>query len=245
MNSETAPLELAHYYPGWIWRRGSVAQMKSLLLFFDGFTLLLPDDHFRTTVAQEEELAAPLFDAGLLHNLEPRTWLDDNTAAAIREVANHTAALCRTLREAPEIKTLVQSHFRTRFDGGLDQILWQMMRSGAVVRRRPDLGLDMVDMPAPVSEAVLLMVGLAARRLVRDHRIHLVGDLVHDDPWRRFPTRNAGAELSLVPVRTPARATAIGQTIHRDIVDVGVDLSAKPLDEILDFRRKNGKGFRQ
>ncbi|CAN3979913.1 hypothetical protein [Kitasatospora purpeofusca] len=39
MSTEGAPLELAHYYPGWIWDDASVGRMKSLLLYFDGFAL--------------------------------------------------------------------------------------------------------------------------------------------------------------------------------------------------------------
>jgi hypothetical protein len=94
----------------------------------------------------------------------------------------------------------------------------------------------MVDMPERVRDAVLVTLGLAAQTKVSDHRIHLVGDL----------SRAARAQSGLPPQVGQAlpNAERTGGLLHRDILNVGVDLSAVPLDEILDYRRENGAAYR-
>lgn len=94
-----------------------------------------------------------------------------------------------------------------------------MLETGAVIRHRPDLGPDMIEMPPPAHAAALTALGLAAQRRITDHRLHLVGDL-----------------------SAPGSTTTY--TLHRDLEDVGVDLSPVPLDEILDFRREHGGDYR-
>ncbi|MFF0110689.1 hypothetical protein [Streptomyces hirsutus] len=205
-----------------------MGQMKSLLLYFDGFALLLPDNHFCVTVAQEAELAQPLQQAGLLHNFAPRTWLDTDTARTIQQAAvrsrraggpasisigHMTGAAISSGHLAAE---LISAH----------RVVEQMLRSGTVIRRRPDLGPDMVDMPERVRAAVLLTVGLAAQAKVSDHRIHLVGD------------------LSQATRARSGKAERTGQILHQDILDVGMDLSQVPLNEILDYRREHGASYK-
>ncbi|MFI6645695.1 hypothetical protein [Streptomyces sp. NPDC050504] len=236
MTAQGAPPELAHYYPGWIWDDQSVGHMKSLLLFFDGFALLLPREHFSTTVAQEAELAQPLRQAGLLHNFEPAGWLDEDIARTVRAAASHDSRAQGTedaeATDAITIGHLTGSslsigsgHFASRTDN-VQRVVEEMLRAGSVLRRRPDLGPDMVDMPVRARAAVLLKVGLAAQAKVSSHRIHLVGDL----------TRAS---------RTPGgKAERSGQLLHQDMLDVGVDLSRVPLDEILDYRSEHGPTYK-
>ncbi|WP_327676105.1 hypothetical protein [Kitasatospora sp. NBC_00458] len=147
MSAESAPPDLAHYYPGWIWDDGSVGRMKSLLLYFHGFALLLPGHHFETTVAREEQLAGPLHAAGLLHNLEPDTWLDVESAHVVQEYAQRARHYARN-EQAPRAPqtgpqvlggdggSISNHHFgpvevrAARVD--------ELLQTGAVTRRRPD-----------------------------------------------------------------------------------------------------------
>ncbi|KOV13100.1 hypothetical protein ADK60_30785 [Streptomyces sp. XY431] len=225
MSTEGAPLELAHYYPGWIWDDASVGRMKSLLLYFDGFALLLPEHHFETTVAREARLAGPLYAAGLLHNLEPDSWLDADSALLVQEAAQETRQ--NAVHEPPHsVRSPRAGEFGGSITGGhfgpvevraprIDELL----QTGAVTRRRPDLGPDMVEMPPEARGAALMALALVAQRRVLDRRLHLVGDL-------------------------PASDGAAAFTLHRDLEDVGVDLSSVPLDEILDFRREHGDDYK-
>ncbi|MFD0449382.1 hypothetical protein ACFQ10_54685 [Streptomyces indonesiensis] len=206
-----------------------MGQMKSLLLYFDGLALLLPEDHFCATVAQEAELAQPLQQAGLLHNFAPGTWLDTDTARTIQQAAAHSRraggpafismghlAATETISTAHLVAELASAHL----------VVEQMLRSGTVIRRRPDLGPDMVDMPERVRAAVLLTVGLAAQTKVSDHRIHLVGD------------------LSQATRARSGKAERTAQILHQDILNVGIDLSQVPLNEILDYRREHGASYK-
>ncbi|MGW7426355.1 hypothetical protein ACWGJB_41310 [Streptomyces sp. NPDC054813] len=222
-----ATLELAHYYPGWIWHHGAVEHMKSLLLFFDGYVLLLPEEHFNETVAGEESLAVPLREAGLLHNVDPATWLDHDTARTIRAAAEQVIGP----HGRPRLRSaLTRKHFISPREDP-ERILQGMISSGSVTRKRPDLGPDMVEMPARVRSAVLLTLALRASERVSEHRIHLVAGR---------PAQSVSRED--YPVLT--RAGSTGRLVHKDIVDVGIDLSRVPVDEILGFRREHGKAYR-
>ncbi|MFJ5779488.1 hypothetical protein [Streptomyces sp. NPDC093094] len=253
MSHEGAAQQLAHFYPGWIWGDQSAGRMKSLLLFFDGFALLLPEEHFDSVVAREVQLAAPLRQVGLLRNLPPGDWLDRDTAAHIRRVAEYVLP-----RDAPVAG-------RRSFDGGSltlghmtggaisaghvaggghaedpDRIVERLLRSGAVTRRRPDLGADMVEMPGHVRAAVLMTLALAAQAKIEDHRIHLVGEYAR-------PGRASVVE-GIMPRRVRdmlPKSRRAGEILHRDILDVGVDLTRVPLDEVLDYRREHGAEYRK
>ncbi|MBZ6142477.1 hypothetical protein [Streptomyces olivaceus] len=243
MTIQGVPPELAHYYPGWIWDAQSVGALKSLLLFFDGFALLLPEDHFQAAVTHEAELAQPLQEAGLLHNFEPTTWLDADTAQIIRRAA----ILSRPEGSSPgsitsghfsrsmSISTMHMASVAADFPTA-DRIVDEMLRLGTIIRRRPDLGPDMVDMPMRARAAVLLTLSLAAQTKVASHRIRLVGDLSQAAREQSDPLPQAGQALS--------RAERVGQILHQDILKVGVDLSEAPLDEILDYRREHGEAYR-
>ncbi|WP_043472137.1 hypothetical protein [Kitasatospora sp. MBT66] len=223
MSTEGAPLELAHYYPGWIWDDAAVGRMKSLLLYFDGFALLLPEHHFGTTVAREARLAGPLHDKGLLHNLEPDTWLDADSAMLVQEAAQNTRRSTvqeplNAARTGDFSGSITADHFgpveirAPRID--------ELLQSGAVTRLRPDLGPDMVEMAPTAREAALMALALVAQQRIADSRLHLVGDL---------------AEAN--------HATAFA--VHRDLEDVGIDLSPVPLDEILDFKKRYGDDYKR
>ncbi|WP_395293056.1 hypothetical protein ACF9IK_05230 [Kitasatospora hibisci] len=242
MGTETPSLDLAHYYPGWIWDDTSVHRMKSLLLYFDGFALLLPEEHFQAVVARETQLAGPLRAAGLLHNLAPGTWLDAETARAVRQVAERTrrsgagpasaSGLDITAGHFTGGLTITGGHVAGHAENA-DRIVDRMLCTGSVSRRRPDLGADMVEMPPRVRAAVLLALGLSAQRRVPGHRLHLVGDLPG-------PVDTA----AVTPADGSGRGGIAPLTLHRDLVDAGVDLSQVPLDEILDFRREHGGTYR-
>lgn len=126
------------------------------------------------------------------------------------------------------------SHMVPSWEVGADAIMRSMIRSGVISRRRPDLGPDMIETPGWVRSAVLLALGLAAARSrVSGQQIHLVGSLGGVE-------RASGSGSALL-----TRAKAAGQVVHRDLIDVGIDLSQVPLDEILEFRRESGKEFRK
>lgn len=64
-NKELA--EVAFYYPGHLWQRPD--WMKTLLLFFDGIGLLVPEYKQDEPELADPILAGPLREKGLLHYL--------------------------------------------------------------------------------------------------------------------------------------------------------------------------------
>src|SRR5436190_2403753 len=77
--------ELAYYYPEpyWLAREGS--WVKSLLLFFDGVAILLPNYMSGRELVADPSLAGPLIDRGLLKVLEPEWFVDGPLSARLAE----------------------------------------------------------------------------------------------------------------------------------------------------------------
>lgn len=67
--------EFVHYYGDWFWTDEHTAWLKSLLLFFDGIALALPNETVDGLIASHPVLAQPLAEAGLLRNYAPDLWL--------------------------------------------------------------------------------------------------------------------------------------------------------------------------
>lgn len=68
--------EIAYYYPERYWLAREGSWIKSLLLFFDGVAILLPDCMSGRELIADPSLAEPLSDRGLLRVLQPE-WLID------------------------------------------------------------------------------------------------------------------------------------------------------------------------
>ena len=78
--------DTAYYYPAPFWTLRETGWIKSLLLFFDDIATLLPDYMYGRHVAADPVLAASLEERGLLHILEPKGWLDQETTARLADI---------------------------------------------------------------------------------------------------------------------------------------------------------------
>jgi hypothetical protein len=83
-SSPTAPPEIAYYYPGPLWRSGD--WVKTLLLFYDGVALLVPEYMRDKPFRNDPVMAEPLQDRGLLHILEPETFIDRDSTERLTEI---------------------------------------------------------------------------------------------------------------------------------------------------------------
>src|SRR5437762_3059639 len=70
--------EVAFYYPGPVWYDSDA--MKTLLLFFDGIGLLVPEYLLGKPTSVDPEIALPLIEQGLLHLITPETFIDLSSA---------------------------------------------------------------------------------------------------------------------------------------------------------------------
>jgi hypothetical protein len=250
--------ELANYYTAWIWPDQSMEWMKSLLLFFDGLALALPQKHCDTVIDTDPVLAQPLQAAGLLHNFDPEVWMTKPIAAEIRRAA-HTA-LRRTDDHHSMLRAgITTGHFIESSEVS-QKIIDEMLKSRVVTCRRPDLGSDMVEMTPLTLKIVLTIVALTVRATATDYDIHLVTDYygktsdalkaalcsLHEATpasslaRRGLYTMPAGWRRDLA-ISTPP---PVGLALAADIEDVGIDLTGVPLDEVLDYRTQHGDRYR-
>jgi len=76
--------EIAFYYPGPMWRGSD--WIKTLILFFDGVALLLPNYLKGKPEYEDPAIALPLKDKGLLHILEPEKIVDKKATEDLSKV---------------------------------------------------------------------------------------------------------------------------------------------------------------
>jgi hypothetical protein len=76
--------EIAYYYPGPLWRSGD--WVKTLLLFFDGVALLVPEYLRDKPFRSDPVMAEPLQDQGFLHILEPESFIDQPSTERLTQV---------------------------------------------------------------------------------------------------------------------------------------------------------------
>ncbi len=86
MNEGSVQSEIAYYYPEPYWLADEGGWVKSLLLFFDEIAILLPEYMRGRHVIADPTLAGPIEDLGLLRVIEPKTFVDEATAAELAEV---------------------------------------------------------------------------------------------------------------------------------------------------------------
>lgn len=84
MPNKPEPLsEVALYYPGHLWR--NERWIKTLILFFDGIALLVPEYKLEEPTAMDPELAGGLRDRGLLHYMVADQVVDKKATLALAQ----------------------------------------------------------------------------------------------------------------------------------------------------------------
>ncbi|MYE07990.1 MAG: hypothetical protein F4138_08155 [Acidimicrobiia bacterium] len=78
--------DVAYYYPAPYWGEYDSGWVKSLLLFFDQLSILLPGYMYGRHAAADPSMVIPLEERGLLKILEPNDWIDEETAERLAEV---------------------------------------------------------------------------------------------------------------------------------------------------------------
>ena len=81
-------LDVAYYYPAPFWGWDEGGWVKSLLLFFDKVSILLPGYMYGRHQVADPSLAQPLEELGLLEVLEPGHWVDEEMTKSLAEACN-------------------------------------------------------------------------------------------------------------------------------------------------------------
>ena len=236
--------------------------MKELLLFFDGIALTLPQRQAEQVIDQDPVLAQPLFERGLLMNLEPQTWLDSVTAKKM-------IALLRDLLNSPYYQERRWSYLNQEPPGvwhwGYDQapddadrFTDELVRRGLIGQKLAD---GVVEMNGATRHLILLVLAQALSVKTASSRIR-VQPVGGDDAAR--PTAEWRSTLyeytrSIDPPRSLGRLfgsqrrlrsnpllaeSLLGPVVQADQAAIDVDLSAVPLDDVLAFRDEHGAHYR-
>jgi len=127
-----------HHEPYWGPDQGD--WIKSLLLFFDGVAVLVPDYMRDRPLFADPSLAQPLADQGLLHRLSPETLVDQTTAEALTELLDSllTTGAFDGLDRNTAFVELSHSRLGGTADAGLTEIVLQQLRDRGLAQHTQD-----------------------------------------------------------------------------------------------------------
>ncbi len=220
--------DVAYYYPAPFWQMNEGGWVKSLLLFFDKISILLPDymhgrHHFADPV-----LAEPLEDLGLLEILEPKVWVDGKIAQRLSEAVTGmlTNGVFDDLPETEYFHELSQSRIGYAADVELAKSLVSQLEEKGLAKPSED-GVSIPLHPA-VRTTILVVLAQLARSAGKP-------------PYRYVhpTTNNLEAIQDLVATLSRERMPSRENVIAFDLEPVSLDMDSVPLDELLAFRLEN------
>jgi len=219
--------DIAFYYPGHIWY--DTDRIKSMLLFYDGIGLLIPEYKQGEPEALDPVLAAPLREQNLLHYFVADEVIDE---AAATELANAVGNLIEggsldlLMKEDTAFHSLSMS--RLGFSGSrvLAEKLFERLKSMGLAKESEDG--SSIPMHPTVRYLILVLLSQILRAPSAKKGIDLAP--ITD----RHEIIASLTELLNIP-----NAPSAGKVIEFDLQSVSADLSTIPLDEVLDFRKQN------
>lgn len=224
--------EIGFYYPGHLWY--DIDQIKNMLLFFDGFGLLMPEYKKDEPEYYDPIIAAPLKDRGLLHYLVADEVVD---ATATEELVGamlnvlKSGVLDPLNQDDTAFHTLSRSRMGFAGNWELASRLFEELREKGLAR----VSEDGVSIPMHPLVRILILIMLAQILRPSGRELGLELSPVTD----RLAIVNALSEVLDLPGSSSA-----GRVVQFDLQTVGVDLSAVPLDEVLDFRNQHCEKFK-
>ena len=230
----SAPLDVAYYYPAPYWNVSQGGWVKSLLLFFDRISILLPSYMYGRHHLADPAVAEPLEDLGLLNVLDPNTWIDQEMAKRIAMVVSGLLdnGAFDELPKEERFRELSQSRIGYGADLDLAQSLVAELEAKGLARPSED-GVSIPLHPTVRTTILVILAQLARSSGVKQNlAIHpatqnlaAIKDLIHTLSRDRMPSRESVIALDLEPV-----------TFNLDQV---------PIDELLEFRSENRSAHRE
>lgn len=219
--------DVAFYYPGHLWRHTD--WIKTLLLFFDGIALLVPEYKQGEPERLDPILAGPLRDQGLLHYFVADQVVDQHAtnelATALTDVIT-SGALDSLAKDDSAFHEISMSRMGYYGDRGLATMLYEELHARGLAKPSQ----DGVSIPLHPMVRYLILVLLA--QILRPRGASMGLDL--SPSTDQFKVVRALAEFLNLP-----DAPSAGRVVHFDLQVVSVDLSAVPLDEVLAFRSEH------
>lgn len=225
--------DTAYFYPAPYWTLRESEWIKSLLLFFDDIATLLPDYMYGRHVAADPVLAAPLEERGLLRVLEPKDWIDQETATRLADIIVDmlTNGVFDDLPATEYFAELSQSRIGYGADVDLASFLVEELQARGLAKPSED-GVS-IPLHPTVRSTILVILGQLSRT-IGQHR----GMTIH-------PTTNHGPAVSdLIQTLSLQAMPSRQHVIQLDLEPVAFDLSPIPLDDVLQFRAEHYNSYR-
>jgi hypothetical protein len=222
------PLETAYYYPEPYWYGAEAGWLKSLLLFFDGVAILLPDYMYGRHTDADPSLSGPLEDRGLLTILRPETFVDQQVTEALADamVDLLTAGAFDALPAEGYFAELSRSRMGWNADVELSDMLVDELKSRGLARDTED-GVS-IPLHPQVRTTILILLSQLARAAGRKHGLRL-------HPTTADPERIA----DLMSTLSLAEMPTAGRVVSLDLETVTLNLEHVSLDDVLDFREEH------
>ena len=225
--------DTAYYYPAPLWTLREIGWIKSLLLFFDDIATLLPDYMYGRHVSADPVLAGPLEERGLLHVLEPKGWLDEETTARLADIIVEMLAngAFDGLPEPGHFAELSQSRMGYAADVELASFLVDELQQRGLAKPSED-GVS-IPLHPTVRTTILVILGQLSRNVGQRR-----GMTIH-------PTTNYGPAVSdLIQTLSMQTMPSRQHVVELDLEPVAFDLSSVPLDDVLQFRTEHQHEYR-
>lgn len=225
--------DTAYFYPAPYWTPRETGWIKSLLLFFDDVATLLPDYMYGRHMAADPVLAGPLEERGLLHILEPNSWLDQETTERLADIIVEMLAN-GAFDDLPESARFAELS-RSRMGYGVDMELASFLVDELQQRGLAKPSEDGVSVPLhpTVRTTILVILGQLSRNVGQRR-----GMTIH-------PTTNHGPAVSdLIQTLSMQAMPSRQYVVQLDLEPVAFDLSSVPLDDVLQFRAEHHDAYR-
>lgn len=223
--------DVAYYYPAPYWHAGESEPLKSLLLFFDRISILLPGYMYGRHNTADPGLSGPLEDAGLLLVLEPEAWITEEVSNPLWEALTEliTSGAFDGLPDAPHFAELS----RSRMGYAVDIEIGDMLTDELIGRGLARPSEDGVSVPLhPVVRRTILVLLAQFARAAGEPR----GLTMHPT------TTDVRSYSELREVVASPIVPSVSDIIQLDVEEVGFDLSSVPLDDVLSFKAEHADG---
>ena len=231
--AKSARLDVAYCYPAPYWHMGEGGWVKSLLLFFDKVSILLPDYMYGRHHLADPVLAKPLEDRGLLEVLEPTHWIDHDMAGSLAEAVSSLldGGVFDDLPRDVPFNELSQSRMGYGADVELAESLVVELQARGLAKPSED-GVS-VPLQPTVRTTILVILAQLARAAGSKQNLS-----VHP------ATNNRGALQDLLDTLSRERMPSRDRVIALDLEPVSFDLDSVPLDDLLQFRTEHRDAHR-
>ena len=225
--------EFAHYYGDWFWPEERIAWVKSLLLFFDGIALAMPRATAALFIDSDPVLAQPLTELGLLRNYPPNLWLKspfkEDRSVLGRFFATQTELGTCSCGDLGHVDAL--SAPRSIRELAHDRSKKEFRKTVEGFNRSLDRTMRQYGSSPALARA--LTVNVTSRFLQQYVTDVWIQPVIDDDDAASFVASAMGEQN-----------TSRARIILNDLLHLDLDLSAVPLDEVLDFRRQYAAEYR-